>query len=196
MNAPVQHASLLEPEEPRKHRFTFDELLGIQALGLLGEGRIELVAGEILHMPADGELHRSWTLELAAWFAEQLDFKRYALLTNTTLNTGLEWFPSPDFYVHDRAIPHANVRAPDLLLLIEQADTSLERDLKEKASDYAESGIRDYWVIDLNARRVHVHRDPGAKGYTSVEVFERDQPVSALLIPGLTLRIADLPRVG
>ena len=48
----------------------------------------------------------------------------------------------------------------------------------------------------MEAERVHVHRAPGPEGYGSVEVFERDQLVEALLIPGLALRLADLPRVG
>ena len=51
-------------------------------------------------------------------------------------------------------------------------------------------------MIDLNARRLHVHREPSPDGYRSVRAFEREAAVDALLIPGLTLRLADLPRVG
>lgn len=196
MNALVHQTEFVACAEPRRHRFTFEELLAIQALGILGDGRIELVDGEILHMPADGDLHRSWTRELTAWFAQHLDFSRYALLTHTTLNSGKDWFPSPDFYVHLGEREESHVRSPDVLLLIEEADSSLKHDLENKARRYAESGIRDYWVIDLNTKQLHVHRDPTADGYQSVKVFERDQAIDALLISGLSLRLADLPRVG
>lgn len=104
--------------------------------------------------------------------------------------------PSPDFHVYPAALSEGQVHGPEMLLIIEQADSSLSRDLGSKAALYASHGVHDYWVIDLNERRTHVHREPSPEGYASIQVFERDQAVRALLIPGLSLRISDLPRVG
>ena len=33
---------------------------------------------------------------------------------------------------------------------------------------YAATGIADYWVVDVNARRVIVHRDPTEAGYATI----------------------------
>ena len=38
--------------------------------------------------------------------------------------------------------------------------SSLRRDLDRKAELYAEAGIDEYWVFDVHARRVVVHRKP------------------------------------
>ena len=45
-------------------------------------------------------------------------------------------------------------------LAIEVSWSSLRRDLNRKAALYAEAGIGEYWVFDLHARRVVVHRAP------------------------------------
>lgn len=97
MNAVVRQTEFVSSAEPRRHRFTLDELPAIQDLGILGDGRIELVDGEIIHMPADGELHRRWTRQLTVWLAHRLDLGAYVFVSNTTLDSGLGCYPSPDF---------------------------------------------------------------------------------------------------
>lgn len=46
------------------------------------------------------------------------------------------------------------------VLVIEIADSTLAHDTGEKAALYAAAGIRDYWVIDVIERRLHLFRDP------------------------------------
>ena len=146
-------------------------------------------------MAADGPLHQNWTVQLHWWLVEALG-TRYAVRANTTLRLAEQEGPSPDWCLYDRTLDASVVRGTDALLAIEQADTSMRRDLKTKAALYAAHGVRDYWVLDLNRERIHVHRDPGPDGYASVQVFEADQAVEALLIPGLTLQLTEVPRVG
>ena len=197
MNALVRPSELVaEAAEPRRHRFKFDELLTIQAAGILGDRRTELMDGEIIDMPTDGELHQQFSIQLTTWLATSLDLSRYAFVGNTTLKLGEEWAPSPDFRVFSAETDGTRLTGDEVLLAIEEAHTSLTYDLTDKAAAYGAYGIRDYWVIDLEARRTHVHREPSSAGYGSVALFERDQVLDALLIPGLSLRLADLPRVG
>lgn len=190
MNAPLRQAELTP------HRFTTREFLEIGDTGAFGDRKVELIAGEIIDMPMDGPLHRRWSVALTDWLAEYLDRRRYAHIFSTTLELSDDSAPSPDVQVYDRHLREEEVRGPDILLAIEQADTSLKKDLRVKADLYARYGVRDYWVIDLNARRVHVHRGPGPDGYADIAVHDAQAQVEALLIPGLALRIADLPRVG
>src|SRR5262249_30208428 len=103
--------------------------------------------------------------------------------------------PKPDWYVFSAALATTDVRGPDVLLAIEQSHSSLQRDLEEKAALYARFSVRDYWAIDLEEKRVHVHRDPTAEGYRIKRRFEADETVDALLIPGLTLKLLELERV-
>lgn len=196
MNAVVRQTEFVPFAEPRRHRFTLEEVLAMQGAGILHDRRTELIDGEIVHMATDGELHRRWSNELTLWLARRLDPERHRFLVSTTLPLGEGWAPSPDFYIYPAEIDEGAVAAGNVLLVVEESDSSLRRDLKAKPDDYARYGVQDYWAIDLNARRLHVHRDPSPEGYRSVEVFEREQAVDALLVPGLTLRLADLPRVG
>ena len=53
-----------------------------------------------------------------------------------------------------------------VLLAIEVADRSLRSDLEIKAPLYAKTGIHEVWIVDINARCVHVHREPLAERYT------------------------------
>jgi Uma2 family endonuclease len=73
---------------------------------------------------------------------------------------GINTDPVPDIAVV-AGPPRAHARHPrTALLIVEIADTSLAMDTGEKARLYAAAGIADYWVIDVNDRRVHVFRDP------------------------------------
>lgn len=65
--------------------------------------------------------------------------------------------PSPD-------LPRRLFTTQDVLRMVEAGDDSLSRDLGLKAAIYADHGVRDYWVVDVEARRVIIHRDPTDEG--------------------------------
>lgn len=196
MNAVVQPTDLATAVEEPRHRFSVADVEAMMRAGLVEEGaREELIEGELVKMPEDGELHRDYSCELGRWLYGSLD-RSFVVMPGTTLVLSEYNAPSPDWYVFDGLLKTADVRGPDVLLVIEQADSSVRRDLGWKADMYARHGVRDYWVVELATARIHVHREPGEGGYGAVRVFERDRAAEALLIPGLALRLADLPRVG
>ena len=56
-------------------------------------------------------------------------------------------------------------------------------------------GVREYWVIDCAGRRVFVHHLAPSGGYGAPQSFSETETAAAALIPGLRLRLADLPRL-
>jgi Uma2 family endonuclease len=111
---------------------------------------------------------------------------------------GLEIDPFPDVAVLS-GTPRGTTTHPTIaLLVIEVADTTLAYDTTTKAQLYATAGIADYWVLDLNARQLHVFRDPqpnAALGITSYQIHNTLDPtdtVSPLAAPHATVRIVDL----
>lgn len=46
------------------------------------------------------------------------------------------------------------------LLVVEVSDAPVEEYPGEEAGRFAAAGVRDYWVIEVAARRLHIHRDP------------------------------------
>ena len=81
--------------------------------------------------------------------------------------------------------------AADVLLVIEVADSSLEYDLGEKALAYARAGVPEMWVVDIPNRQMHVYIHPSADGYQAYSTASEDESVTALLIPGLDLPVAE-----
>ncbi|MFY8200227.1 MAG: Uma2 family endonuclease, partial [Pirellula staleyi] len=57
-------------------------------------------------------------------------------------------------------------------------DSSLANDLREKAHVYAESGVSEYWVVDVPASRIHVMTDSDGKHYRSIEIIVPPNPLS------------------
>ncbi len=110
---------------------------------------------------------------------------------------GLHTDPRPDFAVvrgKARDFPTHPTMAE---LVVEVSDTTLDHDLTEKAELYAVAGIPEYWVLDLNARVLHVLRDPStvaANGttYRSQQQLGPDDSVSPLAAPDRAVKVADL----
>jgi len=76
-----------------------------------------------------------------------------------------------------------------LVSVFEVSDTTLDFDVK-KARLYARAGIPDYWVLDVNNRRLIVHREPNAGRYASVLAYGQDEIVAPLAAPQALFRVA------
>lgn len=101
--------------------------------------------------------------------------------------------PEPDLVVLREPIQHLGMRRPqpkDLVLAVEVAATTLSMDLCNKADLYARAGIPDYWVLDVNQRRMIVHRQPIEGKYSSVVVYREDESVAPLAAPESHFRVA------
>ncbi len=77
-------------------------------------------------------------------------------------------------------------------LVVEVADSSLDFDTNEKRRLYAQAGIRECWVVDINGRRLLVYRDPQAGDYTVQQALGPADNVSPLAAPTSAVRVADL----
>jgi Uma2 family endonuclease len=65
-------------------------------------------------------------------------------------------------------------------------------DTGEKARIYAAAGVRDYWVVDIPGRRLHVFRDPSPHGFRTHETFAGDARVVPLLLSGTALVLSEM----
>lgn len=80
----------------------------------------------------------------------------------------------------------------DVALLIEVADSSLRYDRRLKASLYAEAGVQEYWIVDLEGGAVEVHRNPSGGGFRSVERVGPAATLSPLAFPDVQLAAASI----
>jgi Uma2 family endonuclease len=84
----------------------------------------------------------------------------------------------------------ANPRPADLRLVVEISDSTLGFDLTTKAGLYARAGIVEYWVVDIAARRLVVHRDPRDGLYRSVTAYGENETATPLASPQSEFRVA------
>ena len=80
----------------------------------------------------------------------------------------------------------------ELLLVAEVSGEFLGFDLKVKGGLYARAGIAEYWILDLNERRVIVHRKPEGGRYLERWAYLEDEMVSTLGSPEVCIRVGDL----
>ncbi|MEJ7825809.1 MAG: Uma2 family endonuclease [Solirubrobacteraceae bacterium] len=173
------------------HPLTVDDLSAMVDAGILGEDdHIELLDGVLVEMSPQGEPHshavRRLTMRLAPIAAAAgLDVSPQCPL-NVVSQISL---PEPDLAI----VPAGgwDAHAAQALLVIEISVTSRAIDLGRKAAIYAAAGIPEYWVLDLDRRRLVVHRDPAGDRYETVDALTDDDTVTATGLP-LTVAIADL----
>lgn len=161
----------------------------LEADALPFDGRVELIDGMPIEAEASNLPHGEVLFALVGAMGRKIPpgFKGgtdIAFVLSDTLVL------APDIAIVPKGMDGRDAQGEVILLVIEIADTSLAHDLKTKAPHYAIQGVRDYWVVDLLHRKLHVHRDPGPAGYGAVTVRDWDTPVSALLHPDLTLTLA------
>lgn len=135
------------------HRFNVAEYYRMGELGLLSE-RTELIDGIIIDMEPIGPWHADIVSTLQQIFHQQAN-ERYAVRIQQPIDLGPESQPQPDVVLC--RLQRYRDRHPgptDIYLIIEVADTTLDFDLADKRALYSNAGIAEYWVIDVQAKKL------------------------------------------
>ena len=158
--------------------------------------RFELIEGALIPKVSKNHPHSVALVVIMEWLLEHFRGRRVAPETAIDVrpedNPASE--PEPDIIVLRGSIAGLGrrPRPEDLLLVVEIADTTLAFDLSTKAKLYARAGIAEYWVADINGRRMIVHRDPSGGAYRSAIAYSADDRVSPLAAPQAEIRVAEL----
>ncbi len=101
--------------------------------------------------------------------------------------------PEPDVAVVRGSVRDYVDRHPtSAVLVVEVSDSSLEYDRTRKARVYAQGGIAEYWIVNIVAGVLEIHRDPGDSGYRSVSTLRAGEAVTPLAGDGTPVLVADL----
>lgn len=176
------------PLVPARRLFTVDEFVRMaQADVFRPDDRLELLEGEILQMTPIGSAHAACVARLTHIFSRLAD--RAVLFVQNPVRLSERSLPQPDLALlrpREDFYAAAHPGPSDVLLLVEVADTTLAYDRDVKVPLYAQAGIAEVWVVDLEGRVVWVYREPGAGGYGWVRRFG----------PGERLDLAAFPDFG
>ncbi len=177
-----------------RRRFTADEYRRMVDAGILtADDRVELIDGEIVEMSPMGPPHTMCQILLTCRLLAQIGDRALALVQGP-LPVGprhefqpdiLQLRPKPGGYW--RRIPYPE----DVLLAIEVSDTTLARD-RAKLARYAEAGVPEVWIVNLEDAVVELYRNPAADGYRNVLRVGRGGQVSPAAFRDVVLPVDDL----
>ena len=175
-----------KPAAPTQRRFTVDEYHRMGEAGVFGENdRVELLDGHIYVMSPIGSEHAACVDRLTKLFVLHADENAIVRVQSPVrLSEASE--PEPDLALLAPREDNYAARHPrpdDVLLVVEVADTSLPFDREVKRSLYAQAGISELWIVNLETDRIEVYRTPQDMEYTAEQRYERDQSISLQCLP-------------
>lgn len=176
-------------------RFTVEQYHAMGRAGILTEDdRVELIDGDIVKLSPIGPDHATCVKRLLQFFA-QLLVGRITLSVQDPVVLGDYSEPQPDIALLRFREDFYKGRHPapgDVLLAIEVADTTVERDRGVKLPLYASSGIRECLLVNLPDEVVELHRRPSKSGYKSVRRLRRGDKFTLLAFPDVTISVTDI----
>ena len=196
MTAVVESHPAQIPVEARR-RLTREDCKALEVAGLLEWDRFELIDGGLIPKVPKSPLH-SFALNLLLEWLRGVFGSRY-IQHEVSINLGpsLDYTnqPEPDAIVLRSPVRQFRTAYPgteDILLAAEISVTTRDYDLGAKAALYARAGIPEYWVLDLTANRIVVHRNPSGERYNSILAYAADEAVSPLAAESASIRLNDL----
>lgn len=161
--------------------------------GLLDDRKVELLRGEIIEMSPEGTAHTSYCDETGEYLRRVLVTRaRVREAHPITLPNNSE--PEPDIAVVKISPTLYRDRHPqpeDIFWLIEVSNSTLARDLGIKKDIYADAGISEYWVMNLQESVLIVFRDLTESGY-QLETRFNSGTISPLAFPDLSIDVQRL----
>jgi len=181
---------------PNRYRWTVAACDRLTELGIL-EGHNEVLDGEIISKMGQNPAHSNALKRLMRVLASLfgLDFVWIQSPITVSAPDNIYNEPEPDVavtYESEDAYADRHRGPEDLRLVVEVSDTTLRTDLLVKTRLYARAGIPEYWILDLNARQLHIHREPANGEYTAVTVHAETEAITLTAHSGATITIAEV----
>jgi len=160
--------------------------------GVLCKKKVELLDGELIEMSPESPLHSYVTRSSSDYLRQAL--KRLARVIEAHPITLTNSEPEPDLaivklsptdYKHHHPFPE------DIFWLIEISNKTLNYDLNDKRKIYAQDGIIEYWVADINNRQVHIFLNPKDGDYQTTKIVS-EGVIKTQTFPTIDLSIQHL----
>jgi Uma2 family endonuclease len=176
-------------------KWSLDDYHQMIEAGLLEDRSIELINGEMIEMSPEGVAHSFYCRGTAKYLRSILgDRAEISEAHPIILPNNSE--PEPDIAILHTPDTRYQTRHPfatDIFWLIEIANSTLSKDLGVKKDLYAQAGIPEYWVMNLQTSELVIFRDLTDGGYRS-EICLGSGTISPLAFPDLSIDLFSLFR--
>lgn len=178
-----------------RHKLTVADYHRMAQVGILApDVRVELIEGEIIDMAPIGSRHGSVVDKLTRLLHRAMLQDQAIVRVQGSIRLSQYTEPQPDIALlkyrddfYEKNIPTAT----DIVLLIEVAQSTLAYDRDIKAPLYARAGVPEYWLFDLEQRRIVFHREPVGGEYRHVHATSAQGIVSIQALPQISIDLSN-----
>ncbi|WP_375288162.1 Uma2 family endonuclease [Sphingomonas sp.] len=151
--------------------------------------KTELIDGEVYFVNSQHRPHGMVKMRLYDALRDALrDLNlRYTPVCEFTLALSPVDRPEPDVLLTSEPDGDGFVPLASVPLVIEVSDTTLADDIGRKLGRYAEAGIPEYWVADVNARVIHQFWAPEGESYAERREIAFGKPVTSAAVSELKI---------
>ena len=185
--------------KPQVRQWTRDEYYKMAEIGLFDGKHVELIEGQVIEMSPMGSPQIT-SVTLTGDILRPVFGTGYFVRIQGPLDCSERSEPESDVTVIAGSVrDYIGAHPTTAAIIVEVADTSLTYDRTTKASLYAKAGIAEYWIVNLLARQLEVHRrpivdvtQPYGFGYAAVTIFTATESVASLAMPQVRIAVADV----
>lgn len=171
-------------------KWTLEDYHHMIDAGILEGRHVELLKGEIVEMPPEGEPHAYSSHEANEYLMELLG-KRATIRQAKPITLQNNSEPELDLAIVQRLGREYREHHPypeNIFWLIEYSNSSLNKDLEIKSKIYAEVGVSEYWVVNLKTLQLLVFRDSQEEDYASKLSFTTGT-IQPLAFPDVSISV-------
>ena len=170
------------------------------------EQALEVIKGKVFPMSAPSRMHQQISWKLGGAFFNQLkdqpceaytapfDVRLYNRAKSIEADEDIYTVVQPDLCVVcdlQKLDDRGCLGAPDLIVEI-LSPGNAKREMKIKRELYAESGVREYWVVDPARETLTRYNLDAESGYDRPLIFVSDEMASSDVFPDLVLDLGEL----
>lgn len=154
--------------------------------------KTELLGGEIFCMNAQHRPHARLKMKLYDALRDALRAVGSDLTPLVEASIAMPDYsvPEPDIVLTSEPDGEGLIPLATVALVVEVADTTLSSDLTRKMALYAEAGIAEYWVADVQGRVIHQIWMPKGSAYAKRREIAIGEPITAATVTGLVVEVA------
>lgn len=179
----------------QRHRLTVEQYHRMAETGVLArDARVELIEGVIVDMAPIGSRHAAAVNKLTRALTAAVGGRAIVSVQNP-IRLGDRSEPQPDLALlrpRENFYADAPPTAADTLLIIEVSQATTAYDRQVKVPLYAQHGVPEVWIVDLDFSLVRFYRTPQADRYVDISATETPGPTSVLMLPGVTIDLSGL----
>ena len=161
--------------------------------------RYQLINGELVEMSGASYAHQTFLVQLLIQLGMQVDSSGIGEVLIAPYDVHVDLFNTfqPDLLFVSSARQHifnpdslGITSTPDVVVEI-LSDSTHRRDLNEKLPVYGANGVREIWIVDLDAATVTIHSGDGDTS-TPVRTFATSDTLTSNAMPGVAIDLAPI----